>query len=159
MTSKFEEHSSGLPQEHSYSFSPFVTQLPSKLQSHRDAKKPGFSKAQKPSFTQLRAQKERKASPISLPDIVVCKLQEKTPKKPTQPLKSNIGPFLAQVDCKFCKDDTKKRLIPSLVPPSMMSNRIELEWSQREYAEFNARDFDSDEGGDFTGDRLHKANI
>ena len=80
--------------------------------------------------------------PISLPNIHISKLREKTPKRQPQPQKCDHK-MLASFDCELCKDPSaKKRLVPSLIPSSMLprlgGNRAHQgasrwEWSQKEY--------------------------
>lgn len=88
----------------------------------------------------VRAIRERK-QPISLPNIHISKLREKTPKKQTQPPKCDHK-VLNNFDCELCKDHDTKRLVPSLIPASMLPkqgrNRVHQgssgwEWSRKEY--------------------------
>lgn len=90
----------------------------------------------------LRGIRERKLAAVSLPNIHISKLRENPPKRLTQSLKCD-GKMLAHFDCKLCNDSTtKKRLIPSLIPSSMLpklgGNRVYQAssgwgWSHREH--------------------------
>lgn len=102
---------------HKNGFSSFASQLPGKLRQ-KPVQKKTLNQQVPPMVTRLRGIKERKPA-ISLPHIHVNKLQERIPKRLTQSLKCD-NEMLAHIDCKFCKDGTKKRLIPSLIPSSML---------------------------------------
>lgn len=139
-------------------FGSFVAQLRSKLtQKSLEKKKP--SHKQNPTVAHLRGIRERRNNAISLPNIQVSKLREKTPKKLTQSLKLDSGDILGHVDCKYCKDGSKKRMVPSLVPSCMLpklGGRVYQgssgwEWSRKDYrikqTKFSANDFASLPGG------------
>lgn len=135
MASKVQEPSTtGIDTDgfHGHGFSSFAA---NKLLQKPLQKKSKFLKQQN---TRLRGIRERKP-PVSLPNIQISKLREKTPKKLTQSLKCD-SKMLAHSDCKLCNDSsTKKRLIPSLIPSSMLSgSRIYQassgwEWSRKDY--------------------------
>lgn len=115
---------------HRYGFGSFV--------ANKQRQKPAQEKGH--TVTHLRGIRERKPVAVSLPNILVSKLREKTPKRITRSLRCD-NDVLAHMDCKYCKVSTKKRLIPSLIPHSMLPKFGEKVhqgssgwgWSRKEY--------------------------
>lgn len=96
---------------------------------------------------------------ISLPNIHVSKLKEKSPRKPTQSLKL-LNEISRNDTCSFCHDDNpKKRLLPSLAASCVLPKVTGVvsqdlswwEWSKKEYrikqTKFDTTHYEPDVGG------------